>query len=77
MQVTASGLELYNEELRDLATAGPRTDVGTGWDAGKAPTGGLKLQERPVGKEGRVVPEVGVPFGFPCQGLGRAKTARC
>ncbi|MEW5319130.1 MAG: hypothetical protein WDW38_010300 [Sanguina aurantia] len=56
--VSASGLELYNEELRDLATGGPRTDVGTGWDAGKAPTGGLKLQERPVGKDGRVVPEV-------------------
>ena len=31
---------------------------GKGWDAAKATGAGLKLQERPVGKEGRVVPEV-------------------
>ena len=29
-----------------------------GWDAAKGVGAGLKLQERPVGKDGRVVPEV-------------------
>ncbi|GFR41808.1 hypothetical protein Agub_g2578 [Astrephomene gubernaculifera] len=57
-QVSAYGLELYNEDLRDLALAGGRDETAKGWD-GKGGCGStLKLQERPVGKDGRVVPEV-------------------
>jgi hypothetical protein len=56
--VSAYGLELYNEDLRDLALAGGRDDSAKGWD-GKGGSGStLKLQERPSGKDGRVVPEV-------------------
>ena len=36
-----------------------------GWDAAKGVGAGLKLQERPMGKDGRVVPEVRiVPRGL-------------
>eukprot|EP00197_Chlamydomonas_leiostraca_P007072 CAMPEP_0202862124 /NCGR_PEP_ID=MMETSP1391-20130828/3279_1 /ASSEMBLY_ACC=CAM_ASM_000867 /TAXON_ID=1034604 /ORGANISM="Chlamydomonas leiostraca, Strain SAG 11-49" /LENGTH=276 /DNA_ID=CAMNT_0049541615 /DNA_START=52 /DNA_END=879 /DNA_ORIENTATION=+ len=60
-EVTACALELYNEDLLDLSARSGRDEVGkaTGWDAGcKSAGAGLKLQERPCGKDGRVVPEV-------------------
>lgn len=58
-KINACALELYNEDLLDLAVRGGAGNLGTasGWDIAKA-TSGLKLQERPIGKEGRVVPEV-------------------
>jgi hypothetical protein len=58
-QISAYALELYNEDLLDLSLRSGRGDTGRGegWDASRAGAG-LKLQERPVGKEGRVVPEV-------------------
>jgi hypothetical protein len=57
-QISAYALELYNEDLLDLALSSGRAEAGgKGWDS-KAQGQGLKLQERPVGKEGRVVPEV-------------------
>lgn len=38
---------------------GPQVGRYTGWDAGSKSAGtGLKLQERPIGKDGRVIPEV-------------------
>lgn len=55
-EVSACALELYNEDLRDLAER-TREDV-KGWDGAKQVSGSLKLQERPSGKDGRVVPEV-------------------
>ncbi|PNW77017.1 hypothetical protein CHLRE_10g418950v5 [Chlamydomonas reinhardtii] len=57
-QIAAYGLELYNEDLRDLALAGGRDESAKGWDGKGGNPSALKLQERPVGKEGRVVPEV-------------------
>lgn len=43
--MSAYALELYNEDLLDLATHSGRGDGGTkGWDASKAQSGGLKLQ---------------------------------
>lgn len=57
-QINAYGLELYNEDLRDLALAGGRDETAKGWDGKGGSTSALKLQERPVGKDGRVVPEV-------------------
>lgn len=58
--MSAYALELYNEDLLDLYLRSGRDEkAGQGWD-GKASGFGLKLQERPVGKEGRVVPEVRV-----------------
>ncbi|EFJ50779.1 inversion kinesin InvA [Volvox carteri f. nagariensis] len=57
-QVEAYGLELYNEDLRDLALAGGRDETAKGWDGKGGNPSALKLQERPVGKDGRVVPEV-------------------
>jgi len=57
-QVTASALELYNEDLLDLSQSCGREKLDkNGWDMVRASLG-LKLQERPVGKDGRVVPEV-------------------
>ncbi|KXZ47277.1 hypothetical protein GPECTOR_36g129 [Gonium pectorale] len=56
--ISAYGLELYNEDLRDLALAGGRDEAAKGWDGKGGSTSNLKLQERPVGKDGRVVPEV-------------------
>ncbi|KAG2492591.1 hypothetical protein HYH03_009252 [Edaphochlamys debaryana] len=56
--IMAYGLELYNEDLRDLALAGGRDEGAKGWDGKGGNPSTLKLQERPVGKEGRVVPEV-------------------
>eukprot|EP00798_Chlamydomonas_sp_ICE-L_P012134 gene12134-15246_t len=58
--ITACALELYNEDLLDLSVRAGSVDANKGWDGVKkegAPAA-LKLQERPVGKEGRVVPEV-------------------
>ncbi len=64
MQINAYGLELYNEDLRDLALAGGRDETAKGWDGKGGNSSALKLQERPVGKDGRVVPEVrGHPGG--------------
>ncbi|GIL52093.1 hypothetical protein Vafri_8067 [Volvox africanus] len=57
-QIMAYGLELYNEDLRDLALAGGRDEGAKGWDGKGGSSSALKLQERPVGKDGRVVPEV-------------------
>ncbi|GLC45429.1 hypothetical protein PLESTB_000619800 [Pleodorina starrii] len=57
-QIMAYGLELYNEDLRDLALAGGRDDTAKGWDGKGGNPSALKLQERPVGKDARVVPEV-------------------
>jgi kinesin family protein 4/21/27 len=59
MQVTAYALELYNEDLLDLSMRSGRDEMASknGWDTIRASLG-LKLQERPVGKDGRVVPEV-------------------
>jgi hypothetical protein len=62
--VRAYALELYNEELRDLSgkvvqhqqqqsTAGGAAAAG-GQDA----EGGVRIAERPVGKDGRCIPEV-------------------
>jgi len=48
IEVSASALELYNEELRDLS-------IANSFD-GRAPAS-MKLQERP-GRDGKVVPEV-------------------
>ncbi len=56
--MSAYGLELYNEDLRDLALAGGRDDGAKGWDGKGGNASALKLQERPTGKDGRVVPEV-------------------
>jgi len=57
--VSAYALELYNEDLLDLAVASGRDGSGAkGWDISRALGAGLKLQERPVGRDGRVVPEV-------------------
>lgn len=55
----AYALELYNEDLRDLAHGGGRDDSAKGWDIKAGSSSTLKLQERPVGKDARVVPEVG------------------
>lgn len=78
--MSAYGLELYNEDLRDLAVAGGRDNASAGWDGKGGNSGALKLQERPTGKDGRVVPEVGawvrgwvglwVPAGHACMGSG-------
>eukprot|EP00983_Pelagomonas_calceolata_P089097 1157275-Pelagomonas_calceolata.AAC.7 len=59
IEVTACALELYNEDLLDLSVRSGREELASknGWDTIRA-TMGLKLQERPVGKDGRVVPEV-------------------
>lgn len=59
IQVTACALELYNEDLLDLSMRSGREELASknGWDTVRASMG-LKLQERPVGKDGRVVPEV-------------------
>ena len=56
--MSAYGLELYNEDLRDLAMAGGRDEAAKGWDGKGGNAGALKLQERPTGRDGRVVPEV-------------------
>ena len=64
LQITAYALELYNEDLLDLSMKSGRAEesIGAkGWDAAKGVGAGLKLQERPVGKDGRVVPEVRGP----------------
>ncbi len=62
LQLVASALELYNEDLHDLSLRSGREDARGGvgsWDSGRPnASSGLKLQERPVGKDGRVVPEV-------------------
>lgn len=57
--MSACALELYNEDLLDLSLRSGRDETGVknGWDS-KGANAGLKLQERPVGKDGRVVPEV-------------------
>eukprot|EP00201_Polytomella_parva_P012750 CAMPEP_0175060814 /NCGR_PEP_ID=MMETSP0052_2-20121109/13239_1 /TAXON_ID=51329 ORGANISM="Polytomella parva, Strain SAG 63-3" /NCGR_SAMPLE_ID=MMETSP0052_2 /ASSEMBLY_ACC=CAM_ASM_000194 /LENGTH=664 /DNA_ID=CAMNT_0016326601 /DNA_START=242 /DNA_END=2232 /DNA_ORIENTATION=- len=56
--VSAYGLELYNEELRDLAIAPCNREDVKVWDGKATSSSAIKLQERPVGKENRVVPEV-------------------
>lgn len=65
-------MELYNEDLLDLSMRSGRAEdsMGSkGWDAAKGVGAGLKLQERPVGKEGRVVPEVGKRCSYNSLGL--------
>ncbi|GAX73057.1 hypothetical protein CEUSTIGMA_g510.t1 [Chlamydomonas eustigma] len=59
VEISAYALELYNEDLLDLSSkSGRAEELSKGWDASKGAAGGLKLTERPVGKDGRVVPEV-------------------
>lgn len=57
--VKAYALELYNEELRDLScnVAGMQAAAADG-DNSKSETG-VRIAERPYGKDGRCIPEVG------------------
>jgi hypothetical protein len=61
ISVRAYALELYNEELRDLAgkvqhtqPQGPMAAAAGAQDG----EGGVRIAERPVGKDGRCIPEV-------------------
>ena len=59
VEVAAYALELYNEDLLDLSLrSGRGDDSSKAWGEGKQMGQGLKISEKPVGKEGRVVPEV-------------------
>jgi hypothetical protein len=62
ISVCAYALELYNEELRDLSgkvqhqqqPQGPMAAAAGAQDG----EGGVRIAERPVGKDGRCIPEV-------------------
>lgn len=55
----AYALELYNEELRDLScnVAGLSATGAADGDGSKVETG-VRIAERPYGKDGRCIPEV-------------------
>eukprot|EP00878_Enallax_costatus_P039836 GHUV01045758.1.p1 GENE.GHUV01045758.1~~GHUV01045758.1.p1 ORF type:complete len:206 (+),score=60.09 GHUV01045758.1:119-736(+) len=60
--VKAYGLELYNEELRDLSTnvAGAQPISGPAADGeGSKGETGVRIAERPIGRDGKCIPEVG------------------
>lgn len=57
----AYALELYNEELRDLSTnvAGAQpAAAGVDGESSRGETG-VRIAERPIGRDGRCIPEVG------------------
>jgi hypothetical protein len=58
--VRAYALELYNEELRDLSGKVQQQQQGAAAAAAGAQDseGGVRIAERPVGKDGRCIPEV-------------------
>lgn len=59
--VRAYALELYNEELRDLSSKVLAATATAAADKdGSSSEGGVRIAERPVGKDGRIVPEVGL-----------------
>lgn len=58
--VKAYALELYNEELRDLSSnvAGVQAAAGTTEGEGSKAESGVRIAERPYGREGKCIPEV-------------------
>ena len=62
--VKAYALELYNEELRDLSSNATALQTAADGEASKG-EGGVRIAERPYGKDGKCIPEVGVGF-YPC-----------
>ncbi|WIA34627.1 hypothetical protein OEZ86_012944 [Tetradesmus obliquus] len=59
ISVRAYALELYNEELHDLSGKAQRQQGPAAAAAGAQDSeGGVRIAERPVGKDGRCIPEV-------------------
>lgn len=58
VSISASAVEIYNEEFRDLSKTRGKDVAANHWDTGKGPKQDLKLQEIPTGQGNRVRAEV-------------------
>ena len=58
IHISASAVEIYNEEFRDLSKTRGKDVAANNWDSGKGTKQDLKLQEIPTGQGNRVRAEV-------------------
>ena len=66
ISISASAVEIYNEEFRDLSKRIAHTGPSNNWDSGKGGKQDLKLQEIPTGQGKRVRAEVTGLFEQEC-----------
>jgi hypothetical protein len=69
IHITASAVEIYNEEFRDLSKMRNKDVALNNWDSGKGPKQDLKLQEIPTGQGNRVRAEVAGLFEQECHSV--------